>query len=428
MSAPISDVVKVTVTTDSSPIQQVGFGKGLVLVTHKKWVDRTREYGQAADLAVDGFLTTDPVYIAATAYFAQQPAPKKLKVGRRDANVANINIVAVNSFTYSITLNGVAYTFVSDGTATTAEIRDGLIAAIGSAIAGLVASNGGAAVVTLTGPVAIGALSANLTLAALTASETIAAALDAIKLVDPDFYGVCLGDRASADSQAGASWANANAKILFCASNEANVIAVAPGSDAATLPAILKAAGYDRAITFYHASADVNFIDAAAMGRALALVPGSYTLALKDLQGILVSTLTPTQRANALGKNCNVYEERGSLNQVNYGTMASGKRIDQIHGRDWLSNEVTTQIFAALSKPLKVPFTDAGIAVVDQAARVAGALGVTRNYLASYTTTVPKLSDVSALDKGNRVLKGCKMVAVESGAIESVEYQITVQV
>lgn len=430
MSAPISDVVDVVVTTEGAAVQAAGFGKGLGLVTHLHWTDRTREYGAASELATDGFATTDPIYIAAGLYFSQEPAPLKFKVGRRHADAVNVTITVVNSAVYTVTINGTAYTYTADGSATEQEIVDGLIAAI--AASPVTGTDGGANTLTVTADVSGTAFSiavgANLVVGTPTALTTITADLDAIVLVDTDFYGLFLCDRASASMQLGAAWASANKRLFFASTSEANVVDVASGSDTTTLPALLKASAYDRAITFYHALAATNMIESAAMGWVLSKDPGTYTLALKTLIGITVSTLTPTQRANAKAKNAITYESRGGINQLTSGKMASGKNVDQIHGRDWLASVIQTNIFGLLSGVNRVPFTDDGIGQVELVTKQAGAFGAARKYISEYTTVFPALSSISSADKAARLLAGAKMTVVEAGAIEKVTFNLIVQV
>lgn len=430
MSAPISDVVDVTVTTEAAAVQAQGFGKGLALVTHLHWTERTREYSSPAGLVTDGFATTDLVYVAAQHYFSQEPAPLTFKVGRRHSDAVNVTIVVVNSAVYTVTINGTAYTYTADGSATEQEIVDGLIAAIAaSAVTG---TDGGANTLTVTAdvsgtPFSI-AVGANLTVGTPSPLTTITADLDAVLLYDPDFYGLMLVDRSSASMQLGAAWASANKRLFFASTAEANVVDTTVGADSTTLAAIMKAAGYDRVITLYHALAATNMIEGAAMGWVLSKDPGSYTFALKTLIGITVSSLTPTQRANALAKYAVTYETRGGINQVSNGKMSSGKNIDQIHGRDWLSSIIQANIFGLLSSVNKVPFTDAGIGQVEQVTKQAGALGVARNYLATYETDFPELSEISSSDKIARLLDGASMTVLESGAIEKVSFNLIVQV
>lgn len=431
MTAPISDVVQVSVTTTGAAVQSAGFGIGLILGIFKQFAERVRSYASTAEMVADGFSSTDEVYKAAAAYLSQSPAPTRVKIGRRSADVVNIAITAVNTFLYSLKINGVAYTYTSDGSATQAEIGAGLIAAYNAAVSGLVMTYS-TGVLTLTGTTnldfSVNTLSANLAFQTLAASDVLGDDLDACLLYDPDFYGVVGTDRSSANQQLIVTWAAANKKLAFVSTQEAGVVDTAVGSDTTSLAAILHTAAQDRAVVFYHAAANANYIDAAGMGRVLALKPGAYTFDFKDLTGIAASSLTSTQRANAAAKKCNVIESRGGLNQVHDGWVASGKFVDQIHGRDWLANEIAVNIFAALSAPLKVPYTDGGIAIVDAAARQAGSLGVTRGYLESFSTSFPKKSEISSVNRANRVLVDGKMVAQEAGAIHSVIYELNVQV
>jgi hypothetical protein len=46
--------------------------------------ERVRLYETVEDMLDDGFLITDPEYIAASIYFAQSPAPRKVYIGRQD--------------------------------------------------------------------------------------------------------------------------------------------------------------------------------------------------------------------------------------------------------------------------------------------------------------------------------------------------------
>ena len=437
MSAPVSDYVLVQVTTQGAAVQAPGFGVGLVLQTHLRWTDRERSYTAASQLLDDGFAATDPAYLAAQVYFSQSPAPSKLRVGLRHADTATVIVAtAVDTTNYTITISGVAYTIGSGSSATTSTIATALRAAVNADSACPVAATGSGANVILTTKVSGTAWSlaitgTRMTLSGPTSAETIGAALDAILLAQTDFYGVAVvGSRLSADMQALATWVSANNRLGFVFSDESGVINTAVGSDTTSLPAILKAAGYDRVLCLYDANGATNWIDVAAMAWVLAHDPGSYSFALKTLIGPAVSNLSPTQRANAKAKRCVTYETVGnSINGTSNGVVPSGKNVDQIHGRDWLSAQIQTLIFQLLASVNKVPFTDDGIGQIEQKAKQAGAFGVARNYLASYTTSFPLLASISSVDKANRVLNGASLTGVESGAIETVvTFNLIVQV
>lgn len=418
----MEEIVNVVITQEGATVTQAGFGTGLILTPHVKGSGTTppprlEYFNTLADLAVRHPSTTE-AYKAAAAYFSQSPAPQRVAVGRRQVNAINVTITVVNSFLYSVSINGTAYTYTSDGTALEQEIVDGLIAAV--AASPVTGSDGGVNTLTLTADVAgVGfsvAVGTNLAVGTATGSDTIANDLTAIQAEQPDWYGVVLTDRASADMQAAAVWVEANKKFLFASSQEAGVLT----TGTTDLIAVLDAANYKRTAGFYHASANANYIDAAAMGRALALEPGTYTMKFKTLAGIAVSSLTSTESTNARNKSGNVYELIGGVSMVREGTVSNGDFIDTIIGLDWLEARMEERVFGKMAALLKIPFTDAGIGIVEAEIRAQLQQGVERTFLAAdpaFTVTVPKAADVSSANKALRTLPDVKFRATLAGAI-----------
>lgn len=431
--ADISQIVQVSISSTPAAVTQEGFGIGLVLGTHIHSTARYQIFASlAALLAVHG--STSEVGKAAAAYFAQSPAPIGMAVGRRQVNTCTVVVdTATNSVDYTLTVNGTAYTITSDSSATTAEIATALRAAINADSPLPVTASGSGANVILTADVSGVAFSLAITgtkmsLSALVAADTIANDLTAVQLENRDWYGVILTDRASADAQAAMAWVAAVPKILFAQTQEANTVDVADSSDSATLGAIFEDAAQDRAFVMYHASANTVYPDAAAAGRYLPKVPGSYTAKFKTLTGIAVSSLTETQEANALDKKVNIQESIGGRNIVRNGTVSSGRFLDQVHGQDWLTARIEEAVFDILSSVEKVPFTDAGIAMIENAMKGPLQDAIDNGYLASFTTSVPKAADVSSTNKGNRLLPDVKFTAVEAGAIHAVTINGTISV
>lgn len=90
MSSAIDQVVTVSITNGTITVQQTSFGIPAVIAefaTSKTTpaFTRLRAYASTADMVADGWLTTDPVYVAVAAALAQSPAVKYVYVGRRDA-------------------------------------------------------------------------------------------------------------------------------------------------------------------------------------------------------------------------------------------------------------------------------------------------------------------------------------------------------
>lgn len=424
--AEIREVVQVTITAQPSSIPQTGFGVGLLLLTHLKSAARYELFTSLAGF-VTRHTTASPGYAAAAAYFGQSPAPASLAVGRRQVNAVTVTVAtAANSTAYTITLNGTAFTITSDSDATTAEVATALRAAINAGAEPITASGSGSDVILTHDVAGTGwsvAIGDRLTLGTLTPAGTIGDDLTAVRNENPDFYGVFLGDRDSASMQAAATWVQANDRILFAATAEANSVNVADASDTATLGALMKAGSYSRVSVIYGAAAATEFPDAALAAKVLPYTPGAYTSFLKPLALITADNLTPTQSGNALDKYVNTLEPFRGLARVREGRTSSGNFIDQIHGRDWLKARLEEAVFALIDANAKIPFTDTGISAVENAVKGVLQQGVDNGYLLSYSTQVPAAASVSSANRGNRHLPDVRFTAVESGAIHTVDIQ-----
>jgi hypothetical protein len=151
----------------------------------------------------------------------------------------------------------------------------------------------------------------------------------------------------------------------------------------------------------------------------------------KTLTGIAATTLTTTQSQNARAKKANTYETLGGVNITREGTMASGEYIDIIRGIDWLQARMEERIYSRLVNLAKIPFTDAGIAIIEAEIRAQLDDGIDNGLIAvdpEYTITVPAASSVSAAEKTARILPDIQFTATLAGAIHSVQVAGTVSV
>ncbi|MBR1821504.1 MAG: DUF3383 family protein [Clostridia bacterium] len=83
----IDDVVNVVVSSAGAATPRDGFNIGLIIGTssHITVADRCKVYSSLESMIDDGFLTTDPEYLAATKYFSQDPAPQKVVIGVKNS-------------------------------------------------------------------------------------------------------------------------------------------------------------------------------------------------------------------------------------------------------------------------------------------------------------------------------------------------------
>jgi len=82
----IDDIINVVVSTAAVATPRAGFNVGLIIGTssHITAADRCKVYSGLDAMLDDGFLATDPEYLAAVKYFGQNPAPQKVVVGMKN--------------------------------------------------------------------------------------------------------------------------------------------------------------------------------------------------------------------------------------------------------------------------------------------------------------------------------------------------------
>jgi len=132
----LSDIVSVSITAQTRTPTQVGFGTPLIAAYHTVFPERTRIYESVTDMLTDGFASTDPAVLAATAVFAQNPRPEQVIVGRTENDEVKTIKVTPNSSdlraskAYEVYLDGQLRYFTTDASPTVAEICTGLEAAL----------------------------------------------------------------------------------------------------------------------------------------------------------------------------------------------------------------------------------------------------------------------------------------------------------
>lgn len=258
----------------------------------------------------------------------------------------------------------------------------------------------------------------------------IADDMAAICAADNDWYGICYPDRTPAKILEMAEWAEAHTKIFGTSVAEVDALNADLDTDTGSR---LKAKNYYRTFIFYHAEAATEFPEAAIMSRCFTIYPGGETWANKKLSGITYDGLTETEYVVLTKKNYNTFERfADSISITQNGKMAAGEWIDVIRFRDWLCETIKTEEFTMLINRDKLPYTDAGIALVESTLNKVLQLGQQRGGIApteydedgnknvGYKISVPKASSISANVKATRELHDVTFVARLAGAIHAV--------
>lgn len=435
--ANIDRIVSVQIALNTAGISKEGFSTLLIVGESTNALARVSSYTSSVQMTDDGYSETDPLYLMAADFFSQIPHPNVLKVGRRQVDTVQVttkNVLAEGGvYTLSVTsadaTNTYTYTVASgDGSAkilgglATAMATDPTVTAV-YADATLTLTN------KVTGTAFVVKVDKNLTKTNGASSETIAETMAACVAYDPDFYGIAMTSRANADILAMANWAEANNKLFGTCVSGSDVL---DGSDNTDIASQLMLNNFYRTFSFYHEDS-ADYPEVAVMSRCFTAVPGSETWANKRLAGVNIDPLTETQFNVLAAKNVNTFERFRNLSLTQTGKVSAGEWIDVIRFRDWLAEEIKVNVLNVLVNNEKVPYTDAGIAIIEGAIRQSLRQGQVNGGIApveydedgnknlGYTVTVPLAANISANQKASRILTDVKFTARLAGAIHVVE-------
>ncbi len=431
----LDDIVNVTISKETATVSRVGFGTPMIMSNEADSVfadgERARIYTSIAGVTTDGFATGGVTVAAATRFFAQSPKVRQIVVGRRE-NLTTMSIVCTvanvfNSTKYICTVNGEDFGFTSDTDATDLEIAAGIVGAI----------NGGAEPVTATdnvdGTFDIDADNAGeiftlvlnrdqITQDDQTPEAGIVADLTAIRTAltgNDDWYVVVSDSHATLELEALALHIETLLKFFPMSSADDDI----PAGTAGNLALTLQTADYARSECQYHENPH-TFPEASWSGAVLPKDPGSVTWKFKNLPGVAVSTLTPTEIGNLKDANCNYYIRDAGNNYMTEGYTPSGEFCDVTRFIDWLTQRMKENVFLALINADKVSYDDPGIGIITN--EVWGVLrqGQSQNGLAEDpppTVTAPDAVDVSSADRAVRLLSDVEFTGRLAGAVHAVD-------
>jgi hypothetical protein len=486
MTIPVSNVVSVSIAIGATFPARKGFGT-LNIVTAETGVigvaERIRSYSNLDGVTAD-WPGTSEVVKAATAYFSQQPKPMKLKVSTRyptdvaaqlrggavEDNEDNLALFTpVSDGAFGLTIDGVSDVVSGldfTGDVTFAEIATTLQTGV-QAIA-----SGGFAAATVThdgtrffinsgtvgGTSTIGfglEQETGTDISSLleiqqgegtktngVAAETITSSLNAIQNIDPDWYGLIFTKEIrdgfvvnTEDAvEAAADWCEARVKVFGNTTNDLDALDSVTDSD---ILSVLKAKNLRRTISTYSSSPS-QYPSASVLGRAFTVnfnQPNStLTLKFKQGPGITVEQLTQNEKAVLDSKRGNAFILVGASDMYSESRMANNTFFDEVHGIDWLENAIQTNVFGyLLTRTTKVPYTDKGVAALeqqvinalDEAVRnglIAAGETIDGEFLANgYKTITVPVADINQSDKEARLYPGLSFVVLGAGAIHGAQ-------
>lgn len=485
MTIPVSSVVNVSIAIGATFPARAGFGT-LNIVTEETGVigiaERIRSYQNLDGVTAD-WPANSEVVAAATAYFSQQPKPTSLKVSTRYStdqsaqlrggsviDAAPLLLIADGSFAISIDgdvqdITGLDFT---DAEITLDDIAASIQAALQAIVSGGYTAStcihDGSRFFITSGTTGVSSTVSFLTPVSPTAGtdissllqmqqgegtksdgivgETITASLNAIQNIDPDWYGLLftkeVRDGVVINTEnavvAAAAWCEARVKVFGNTSNDLDVLDSVTTNDIAS---VLQTANYRRTMTTFSSYTN-QYPSASILGRAFTVnfsqVNSTITLKFKQMPGITVEQLTQSQKAVLDSKSANALIVVGASDMFAESFMANGVFFDEVHGVDWLTNAVETNVFGyLLTRTTKVPYTNKGIAALEQQVTKALDEAVRNGLIApgetidgeflgtGYKITTIPAEDINQSDKEARHYPGLSFIVLGAGAIHSVQ-------
>jgi hypothetical protein len=459
----LSDLIQITISLNAAQISRQGFGAPLILANGDNTVSWgsqvVRTYSSLAAVAND-FATTTGTYLMAQRLMQQSPTVPLFYVGLRNASIEAQDFhialqsgVAGNAgIVLSGNVNGTAFTYTTNSTDGTTN--DSIIGGLEAVIAALSISNltvsvdttGGAGFHTVkllsaahvfnsVGVDNIGLLSLVQDHGSGSTAANVATDLNAIAGQNSNWYAILNPINSQEDVLGIAAWAESNTKLFIAQTQDSNNATIAASGDTTSTMGKLANSAYTHTSAWYSKNTS-DFLDAGVAGACLPLTPGSETWAYKTLAGVPATTFTETQRNNIVGsigvngKFGNIYETVAGINITEFGFVSGGEFVDVERFKDSLAANIQADILAALANaPGKLPFTDAGIAVIRAVVLSDLKAGVAVGGLSANpapTVNVPLAANVSSANKIARNLPLVNFTATLAGAIHTAQITGTI--
>lgn len=272
----------------------------------------------------------------------------------------------------------------------------------------------------------------DLSLATTHADPGVEDDLDALMLVDTDWYVLHLPPQATSTNVAlaASAWCEAQKRLFAIDAVCTLALTAAVGGAGNDITDRLHTLAYKYSASFVTTS-HADQLAAAFSGLYLPTSPGQATVAFKRVAGVTPLSLTPTQRANLKAKCANWLEVQGGLNLLREGRVAVGGGtgwIDVTRDLDYLVSLIQAQVFSAIASPDRVGFDNEGIAVIEAALRAALETAVDAGIInRNFTVSIPLLEDIADAEKAARNLPDVKWSCQLRGAVHSVAINGTIR-
>lgn len=433
MTTP-ENIVQLTVTKESTVVSEASFGIPCIFSNGTPldvtFTSGSRTYSSLTALSADFGISTD-TYLAAAALMGQDVKPVSFRVFLRGAEVAPIKTATLTGalsagHKINAVINGVALTeteFADTSPATVAALAAKIAAIpgvasavkeIGDLIITVTATAGYTLSMTFT---TSGTAAPTIAVATSNAGYTIADDIAAAIADKTDWYTAHLTVADSHVIKIASETINSYKRMGFFRSLESGIFT----TSTTDIASVLQDSASSRTVLF--ATKDVtDFQDCAWAGRCLPIDPGQGRWGLRKLSGVTVDSLTDSEISNLLGKNANCYTEIGGVNLINKNAKAmSGDAVETTRNIDYLESRIVTEVFTHIVDKEIIYFTDADAQTVVDKLKYALSYCAKKGIIKEdFVVTAPKVIDVSATDRRNKLFPDISFTANGKGSIENV--------
>lgn len=475
MSISISDLISVQIAVAPNAVATDGFGPLIFMTKEFTPVAAelpVRSYSSLKEVQND--FPAGEIYNAASAYYGQKPMPKTFLVGAITqtsttpaspaklvgtvaAVLADVKLVTSGGFSVSISgrnfsmsaldfsgatdLDAVVTILNSKLKVETDKATDMNYSTLFSQTAGkfsmtttLTGSKASISIPTGTAATALKLVSANTpTMTPGTDAKSIAIDLANAMNANKWFFYVALERSLRADAQQmeTAKWCEASGKVFGWADTDPNILKVGTANSFKQA----KEMQLRNTLCVFDASQNGNqYPEISILARAATVnfnVANSVIiLAFKKGPTISTADLTSGQLAALQSYNGNAFISVEENVMFYNGKMADGTWFDTVQGVEWLTQKVRNNVFNLFyQSTTKIPWTDTGVAMVNQ--QVTNALELARTngliapgydnegtfYPDGYKVISTPL-DLMQGQKGARIWEGTSFIAIGSGALQ----------
>jgi hypothetical protein len=417
---------------------------------------RLRQYQSSGAMLSDGFVITDPEYIAASLYFDQDadgPPPQILWVGTQNTSGGAILSAAVNNPGTGYAVGNIIGVVGAGGVLVVTGVSGGVVTGVSILQDGSGYSAGSNA--TLSNYPGASGLTVTLTVG----NESLLGAAIYCAQTQTSWYGLYACGAQKTDHEALAGWAqnqqsNSDPVMYFYNTADSDVL----NNNAGNIFAYLKALNYNRAIGIYSTVQGGTYPNnaysgAAVMGLAFGLNTGLansyFTLKFKLLVGVSTEPVTLTQANNIWANKGNLF---GNFNNVysylTQGYLANGQFFDEVLNLDMLSADIQYSEMNLLTSNNSIPQTDPGESILIHAVNGAAQRAVVRGFIApnqvwqgvtiinlqsgnplpaGYLAQAYPYSQQSLADRDARKAQPIYLSIAEAGAVHSLTVGVYVQ-